>query len=224
MITALRRRRSLLGALVGGTVALAACGGLVESEFTFVQSADRKAFFKVPAEWERFTKRDLLLASGQSLSEATDQAFPWLIAFDGDPNPSVEHVLRLADAPDHPVVLAQAQVLDFSSRDQFSLGSIRNQFYRVDQLLDSDQASIRSYEELVLEGGFRGVRIEYDVVPQGVNTVAEGSDVIRVAQVGILDPATENLYLLAIRCESHCFRDNRSLIDQILDSWTVKER
>lgn len=199
---------------------LAACGA---SDFDFVGSPDRKAYFKVPLEWKEFSKRDLLAASGLDLSEVSQQTLPWLVAFDSAPRPSADHVLQLGDAPDHPVVLAQARVLDFASRDQTSLGTIRNELYPVDELIQNDSAEIRDYEELVLDEGYRGIRIEFDVALGGNAEISAGNQVIRVHQIGIVDPATETLYMFAIRCESHCFDENDKLIDQIVESWTVKE-
>lgn len=222
VLASLRRHRTLLAPLVAGGILLAACGGT--GDFDFVGSPDRKAFFKVPLEWKQFNKRNLLIASGQSLNTATDERLPWLIAFDAAPNPSINHVLDFSEAPQHPVVLAQAISLDFGARDQLSLGSIRNAVYPIDELLDQDQASILNYEEITLDEGFRGIKIEYDVITQGIIPVVSGNTVIRVTQVGVTDPETETLYLLLVRCESHCYRDHQALISQITDSWTVKER
>lgn len=207
--------------LIVAAVGLAACRG---SGFDYVGSPDRRATFKVPLEWKEFTKRDLLAASGQDLSNATNEAFPWLVGFDAAPKPAASNVLALEDPVDHPVVLAQTLTLDFAARDQISLAVIRNAIYPVDQLVETDAAEVREYEELVLEDGFRGIRVEYDVTQGGATTVTAGNEVIRVLQVGIVDPATENLYLFAVRCESHCFEDNAKLIDQIADSWRVREQ
>lgn len=219
MIDRLSPKRAV--AFLSSTLLLfAACG---ESDFDFVGSPDRKAYFKVPLEWQQFDRRDLLAASGLDLSQVTQETLPWLVAFDSAPQPSADHILELGDAPDHPVVLAQARVLDFTSRDQVSLGSIRNELYPVDQLIQNDAAEIRDYEEIVLDQGYRGIRIEFDVALGGNAEIAAGNEVIRVHQIGIVDPATETLYLFAIRCESHCFDENDKVIDQIVESWTVKE-
>lgn len=207
------------GPLVAGLF-LAACS---RSAFDFEVSPDRTAFFKVPDNWERFSKRAMLIASGQSLNTESDERLPWLVGYDAAPTPAIDHVLDFDRPPRHPVVLAQAITLDFGTRDQLSLGSIRNAVYPVDELLDTDQASILGYEELSLPDGFRGIRIEYDVITQGILPIVSGNTVIRVSQIGIHDAATETLYLLVVRCESHCYRDHDRLIDQITDSWTVKE-
>jgi len=211
----------LVGSLMALAVLLSACAS---SEFSYVSSSDRNAYFKIPSNWKYFDKRDILVASGQSLSTGTDKQIPWLIAFDADPNPSLDHVLKLAEAPKHPVIMARVQSLPFQVRDQLSLHSLRNVVYPLDQLLNANAAEILSIKDIVLEGGLHGNRIEYDVVLQGLSNVAALSGVIRVTQIAVVDPATTKLYMFTIRCESHCYRDNKSLLDQIADSWTVKER
>jgi hypothetical protein len=212
---------SLTGLIAGLAVLLSACAS---SEFAYVSSSDRNAYFKVPSDWKFFDKRDILVASGQSLSTGTDKQIPWLIAFDADPKPSLNHVLKLAEAPKHPVVMARVQSLPFQVRDQLSLHSLRNVVYPLDQLLNANAAEILSIKDIVLEGGLHGNRIDYDVVLQGLSNVATLSGVIRVTQIAVVDPATTKLYMFTIRCESHCYRDNKTLLDQIADSWTVKER
>jgi hypothetical protein len=212
---------ALVGALILMGVVASACS---RSTFEYVSSSDRKAYFKVPADWGFFDKRDILVASGQSLSEESNRQLKWMIGFDASPDPSVENVLSLGDPPRYPVILARVQELNFQLRDQLSLSGIRNSMYPVDQLLQQNAAEILHYEDVVLDGGLHGNRVIFDVITGGVTGVAVGNSVIRVDQTGIVDPATQTLYLFTIRCESHCFRDNKAIIDQIANSWTVKER
>jgi hypothetical protein len=208
-------------AVVGVAVLAAACAG---TGFQFVSSSDRRAFFKVPVNWELYDKRDILVASGQSLSAESNRQLPWLIGFDADPNPSVEHVVDIAAAPRYPVVMARVQQLPFQVRDALSLSTLRNWVYPIDRLLQANAGEILAYEDVVLPGGFHGSRIVFDVVLSGISNVSAGNQVIRVQQIAVVDPATQRLYFFMIRCESHCYRDNGTLIDQIASSWTVKER
>jgi hypothetical protein len=221
-VSAGRNPLLLVTAVVGAAMLLAGCAG---SGFTYVKSTDNRAFFKVPLDWKEYPKRQLLVATGQSLSSATDRQFPFLVGFDADPtDPLISHVITLEDGPKYPVVMAEAQVLSDSTRDQLSLSLIRNSVYPVDQLLQNNAAEILSYDSnVVLPGGLHGVRMVYDVVLRGISSVSLGNRVIRVNQTGLVDPETKVLYLFTIRCESHCYDANKSLIDQIAQSWTVKE-
>ncbi|MGH2556268.1 MAG: hypothetical protein ACRDHO_11190 [Actinomycetota bacterium] len=214
-----------LARLIGLTAALAVLlSACASSEFAYVSSSDRNAYFKIPSDWRFFDKKDILVASGQSLSAETDRQLSWLIAFDADPKPSLHHVVNIAEAPKHPVIMARVEALPFSVRDQISLRMLRNLIYPLDQLENANKAEVLSFEDVVLEGGLRGNRLTYDIALQGFSNVADLSGVIRVTQIVVIDPATTKLYMFVIRCESHCYRDNKTLLDQIADSWTVKER
>lgn len=217
----LRRSVVLPAALVAVAVALSACS---DSGFQFVSSSDRKAFFKVPSDWRFFDKREMLVASGQSLSAETNRQLGWLIGFDADPNPAIEHVIDIVRAPRYPVITARVQELNFSLRDNLSLKGLRGLVYDVDRLVQSNHAEMLVYEDLALEGGFHGSRMLYDIIPAGISNVGLGNEVIRVNQISVIDPKVQKVYVFTIRCESHCYQENRVLLDQIADSWTVKER
>jgi hypothetical protein len=203
---------------------LVLAGSCSNSGFLYVSSSDRRAYFKVPADWRFFDKRDILVGSGQSLSGETNRQLPWLIAFDSDPKPSLDHILSLGDAPGYPVVEARIQKLTLQLRDQLSLAGIRNAIYPVDQLLQENAAEVLTYKDVTFPGGLHGNRITYDVIPNGATGISSGGSVIRVEQMGVIDASTNTLYIFVVRCESHCFQANKALIEQIAESWTVKER
>jgi hypothetical protein len=219
----IRQRTAFVAVALAAALAIlgSACGS---SGFAYVASSDHRAYFKIPDAWHFFDKRDLLVASGQSLSEASNQQIHWLIGYDADPHPEVAHIVGLADPLKYPAVMAQVQTLAPQVRDTFSLQTIRNLVYPVDQLVQANKGEVLAYKEIVLPGGLHGSQMTFDVVLGGVSTVESGNDVIRVEQTAVVDPATNTAYVFFIRCESHCFRDNGSLITQIADSWTVKER
>jgi hypothetical protein len=217
-----RSKRLPLAALLGAFLALVV--SCASSDFVYVSSSDRNAYFKVPGNWKFFDKRQILVASGQSLSGATDKQFSWLIGFDADPHAEVSHVVGIADAPKYPVIEARVQSLPSVVRDQLSLGGLRNWVYPVDRLVQANAGEILAYKDIVLNGGLRGSEITFDVVLSGISGPTEGGNVIRVTQVAVVDPATNKLYLFMLRCESHCYRDNKTLLDTIVNSWTVKER
>ena len=217
-----RSKQLPLAALLGALVAIAV--GCASSDFVYVSSSDRNAYFKVPGNWKFFDKRQILVAGGQSLSGATDKQFSWLIGFDADPHPSVSHVVVIADAPKYPVIEARVQTLPSVVRDELSLGGLRNWVYPVDRLVQANAGEILSYKDLVLKGGLHGSEMTFDVVLSGISNPTAGGSVIRVTQIAVVDPSTNKLYLFMLRCESHCYRDNKVLLDSIVNSWAVKER
>jgi len=196
---------------------LSACGG---NEFTYVGSLAERTYFKVPTGWTQYNRQQLLVATGLSESPQADQAFRWMIGFDADPDPSISHVLGLDT--EYPAVLAWVRELDQRSRDNFSLVSIRNAAFPVDELFQRQMAEIVSTEDVVLDGGIRGVRLVYNL-SGGNFTIAEGNKVFRVNQVGFVDPNTSLFYLFLVKCTATCYQHNQRLIDQIADSFTVRE-
>ena len=140
------------------------------------------------------------------------------IGFDADPHPSVSHVVGIADATKFPVVEARVQSLPSVVRDEFSLGGLRNWVYPVDRLVQANAGEILAYKDLVLKGGLHGSEMTFDVVLSGVSNPMAGGSVIRVTQIAVVDPSTNKLYLFMLRCESHCYRDNKSLLDTIVRS------
>jgi hypothetical protein len=194
------------------------------SGYLYVSSSDRNAYFKVPADWKYFDKRDLLVATGQSLSAESNRQLAWLIGYDADPRPSIDHIIQLSEVPDYPVVEARVQQLPFNVRDQLSLQSLRNWVYPVDRMVRENLGDVLSYQDVTLPGGLHGIRMNFEAAPAGLDAVVAENDLMWVTQEILVDPATQKLYQFMIRTNAHYYRANKALVDQIIDSWTVKER
>jgi hypothetical protein len=206
-----------VGLAVALSVLLSACAG---SDYTYVSSASTRTYFKVPTRWKLFTKNQLLVAANLEDSPQAASSFPFLAGYDADPHPEIGHVL--GGIPQVPVVMVQVQKLSASGHDQFSISSIRNAVYSVDQLLQQDAADILSYKEVVVSAGYHGLRMVYNLSLAGNLNVVEGNQVMRVNQVGLVDPATSLLYVLVIRCSAECYKHNQTAIDQVASSFTVR--
>jgi hypothetical protein len=145
--------------------------------------------------------------------------FHWLVGFDASPDPSVNHVLLSGGVlPHHPVVLTYVRTLNPAVRDGFSIGSIRNARFSVDQAVSKGQGELVSSSEVLFKGGFHG---EHDVFTLGGSVSPTES--LQVNQVGVVDPAVSKLYLLVVTCDARCYRQNQTVIDDIVKSWQVKE-
>jgi hypothetical protein len=217
-----RRQRAASG--LGILVALAVITGSCSSSgFLYVSSSDRNAYFKVPAGWKYFDKREMLVAAGQSLSAAANKQISWSIGFDADPHPSTQHILKLDYAPPHPVIRAEVKTMPFLVQDQMSIKGMRNLVYPVDQLTQDNFLDMLSFAPETLPGGFHGIRMTYEVARLGLGNVSIDNEVIWTTQITLVDASFTKLYNFVVRCETHCYRDNKTLIDQIVDSWTVKE-
>jgi hypothetical protein len=212
------RRPAFLGVLVASAVLFSACGG---SGFVYVGSSADKTFFKVPNDWTAYNKQEVLVALGLSLSPDTESSYHFLVAYDSDPNPAIDHVLNAGVR--YPVVLASVRKLDFLDHDTYSLSRIRNETYPVDNLVQAHRAEILTYKDISLSGGVHGSETIFNI-SLGDFTLLQANAVARVAQIGLLDPGTNILYFFEVKCLAECFQLNQNLIDQILSSWTIKER
>ena len=175
------------------------------------------AFFKLPTSWALFDEDQILSSDLVSLSPQSQQSVAqalWMVAFDANGAPSLTHVL--SPGAQQPAGFAQVRPLGSQERDTFSLSTIRNALFNVDGTSGTGSGvEVISTSDVVLTGGFHGLRVEYNV--------PEGTDYLTIDQIGVVDPQTSTLYLFAIGCEAHCYIDNQDAIDQIANSWTVKE-
>lgn len=216
MATATRRWRAALGvatvavALAGG---LAACGG---SGYQYVKSSSDKAYFKLPKDWKIYDKSQIVAASGNRLSSRQAATVRFMVAFDGDPDPSLEHHLETATRP---FGLARVRELSDQERDEFSRLALRNEVVPIDQIVSQKVGQVELLAEprdITTADGVAGSRLVYRV------TTGDGS--FTVDQTGLVDPKTQVVYFFIIGCESTCYEQNKRTISEIADSWTVKER
>lgn len=216
-----------------------ACG---ESKFRYVSNSDINTYLKVPSEWKVYTQDDLVGAEIDAARQANqpsslldaliNRQFQWRMAFDGDPQPSVEHTLSLAEEP---VVEVSVRALDQDEHDQVSLAALRNVIINYDEMKAGAQADFTGRgvgvagnststfrpideEELHYDGGIRGVRLRYVLRPNA------NSPFYAFDQTTLVDSKAQRLYVLLIRSgEAQFLRDNQ-LFSEIAKSFTVKPK
>jgi len=204
--------------LVG--IAATACGGL---RYQYAGSASLNNVFRVPDGWKLYTKTDLLKTAGIESDPAAVSRYKLLIGFDADTDPSALAVLDLSKSTSRPVVLAWVRQLGETNRDGFSLGSIRNALFPIDSHVNNDSGDLVSYNgRLVLGDGFHGSKATYVITGPNADNSSH-PEAVEVSQAGALDPATNLFYFLSVRCSPTCFTQYRTTIQQILNSWTIKE-
>jgi hypothetical protein len=197
-------------------VLVTSCAG---SGYQYVKDSSSTAFFKLPTTWALYDEDQILDSDMVTLSPQSQQSVAqalWMVAFDANGSPSLSHVL--SSGSEQPAGFAQVRPLGAEERDTFALSTIRNALFDVDGTSDSSGTSgveLLSTSDVVLDGGFHGLHLEFNV--------PDGSDYLTVNQIGVVDPDTSTLYLFAIGCEAHCYLDHQDAIEQIAESWTVKE-
>jgi hypothetical protein len=214
-----RPSRAAVATLAVVALGLSACAA---SGYTYVQSGDGHAFFKAPGSWRFYPKRDLVLSGGLFSSKQADQ-FEWLVGYDADPHPSLRHLSDLGSADAYPAIVAYHHALDQVTRDSMSLAEIRNIVYPVDRLLQANAIQVVSTKDITQADGIHGSQVVFDFALDGNFATDASNHVLRVSQTGLLDPATDNLYVFVVRCTADCYQANQTLITQIVNSWTVKE-
>jgi hypothetical protein len=230
--------------LVAVMLVLSACGA---PRYAYVRNSGLRTAFRVPSEWTTYDKATLL-GQGPGPEPDTPDPIEWLVGFDADPAPSVEHVLnpdRLNT--DFPQGVALVQEFSWTDRDGSSYSSLRNYLFPVDMLLqDESSAAVLSYDDTVNEKGIRGIHIvfqfrhralekvaskppqETDVSEQlqrgglgGTGAALLTQDFVTVNQVALVDPTTSRAYVFVALCSAACYERHRGDIESAVDSWVV---
>jgi len=134
-------------------------------------------------------------------------------------HPSIEHVL--SPFTDAPIVFAFQRDLTPAERDGVSLGAMRDLLYNIDQGLQQGTVTLISTNDNLTWGTqFFGNRYVFDIVLRSGNA----SRAVRIEQTSVLDSGLHHLYWQEVACTADCFVANQHLIDQIVASWTLKQR
>ena len=229
----------MVAALLVMVLVTAACS---DSEFRYVSNGSLNTYLKVPEDWKVYTHDDLISAEVDAARQRNqpsslidvlvNREFQWRMAFDGDPRPSIDHTLNLAEEP---VVEVSVRALDPEEREQVSLAALRNVIVNYDELKQqaADDLTGRGVgiageststfrpideEELHYEGGVRGVRLRYVLRPNA------NSPFYAFDQTTLVDAKAERLYVLLIRSGEAQFLRHNQLFTEIAKSFTVKPK
>jgi hypothetical protein len=202
----------------------AGCGA---PQFTYVQNANDKTYFRVPSSWTKIDQEpidDLFspVQPGTAASVLHKQRL-WSVAYDADEEPSALHMTSYV-SNDVPVVYATVEHLIAVERDAVSFDTMRDFFFPVTQHL-RDVAQQNGYElqnfELLRDqvltpsAGIRGVRVVFNYrFPTGVIHTFD--------QTVFANNDSSTLYLMLIRCSSRCYRAHQAEIDAVATSFTVR--
>jgi hypothetical protein len=210
------RRSLLLVVTLGATAAL--LGSCAGSGFEFAASADSQAYFRVPSDWHQYGTQAMLRAQGLR-SPGAASAIKWMVGYDSAPQPSIDHIL--SPLTSYPIVFAFQRDLTPAERDVTSLAGIRDLLFNLDQGIQNKTVTIISQNDDLSYGkGFFGNRYLFDIVLQQGNR----SRAVRVEQTAIVDTGLHHLYWQDVACTADCFVANQHLMDQIVTSWTLKQR
>jgi hypothetical protein len=210
-----RRQRLNRYAVWLAALGMAACQG---PDVTYVKSGDvpraeASAFFKLPDKWTLYDQDEIAPVGQEEMSAeernrlGSDQ---WLVIFDASPDPAPEH---LSPFSEWPTGFSQVRALS-PLEGEYTLESLRNEVFPLDQLQDDQDFTLLSDEALDLPGDMQGFRLSFSF---GTDQRAS-----KVQQVGVLDPAADVIYLLVISCEATCYDKEEKAIDRVVQSWRVE--
>ena len=238
LLMAPRRLRWLPAVTAAVLVAVAGCA---PSKFRYVSHSSTNTYLKVPRSWKAYDGRllDQIEAKaeqfgGEDAPSFVDQAFQgvlqWRVAYDGDKDPQPRHVVSYSEAP---VVEVRVRELNNDERDHVNLASLRNIFFPYDQLKAELEQELKEQSiaanpptsgafrplierEINLPGGVRGNRLRFEV--------RQGAEFFVIDQTALLDGRTNHVYVLLMRASEEGFANNRKLLDEIAQSFTVKQK
>jgi hypothetical protein len=209
-----------LGFATAIVLVLSACGG---GGYHYVQSSVQNAYLKVPSGWKLYGHQDLVKLRTDLSQEQRAQVLDtsWQTAFDASADPSLTHILsRSAD----PAGLALIAPLSPKDSDGISDSALRNFFFDVDQADNDNRLTTLDYQIVDLSGGFHGVHlVARMVLGKATSTNAYEGQAITFDQTVLVDQARQHVYAVAVACSAKCYEKNSSKIDNVVDSWTVKD-
>lgn len=189
-----------------------ACGG--DADNSYIEQSEAGLFMRLPDDWEVFQVLDDHPAAG-----LTDASIgPWRVVFDGAANADRAHLEE--PAPDDPVGFVEINptpqgsgISTFLEMRALLGGGSLDSFEPVDPL-DSPDFDVVDYDEFDL-GGYYGNRLTVD-------TGSPGGE-IRISQIVAVDDGADRLYVVRLLCSVECYEDNEDEIDEVLDSFTLRE-
>jgi hypothetical protein len=217
-----RHRRGAFVActLAALAIALSGCFG---SSFAYISHVNNglELYFKVPSQWKIFSAKQLVEATNGPLSQTQINQIEegtWETSFSSAPHPSIKQLID--ESSKYPNGVVFARQLTETERDSFSLAAMRSEILGEDPLNVSSSSSpfnVLSYQEFTWPGGIRGSKL--------VTDIAQSSGLVETfAQVIATDPNTNYVYGIGISCTASCWGPNQGLINQVLNSWKVKEQ
>jgi hypothetical protein len=225
VISTLRSRRVTLGKLsialplLAVALVLSSCISSGYTYFSHTNPDHTVVYFKLPSNWVRYTfSSDVKAANGQlSPSQVSQiQGARWYMSFAGSRTAKPNLFSDLAAK--YPQGIAFVAQLSENARDSFSLAQMRSEILGEDPLAQANNSpfNVLSYNEFTLNGGIRGSKLVTDIADRGGLTDT-------YAQVVEVDPGTNYVFALAIACRASCWGPNQGTINQILNTWSVKE-
>jgi hypothetical protein len=210
-------RRLIAIVLVGVALGASACVASPYSFYGHHNGDNTELYFKLPSSWKTYDSSQVIESVNGKLSPSqlqTIEGGEWLLYF------AASHKVALSAVGETgsnvPEGEAFARQLDSSDADALSLAALRSEFLGADPL-DPSAGPFQdvTYTQFVWPGGIHGSKLTVNITEKKLVTT--------FSQVVAVDPQTSWIYGIGIGCRASCYGPNSGLINQVINSWTVKE-
>jgi hypothetical protein len=210
------KARRVVRGLVGGCalllgVTVAGCGA---PQYTYVANSGANTYFKVPYGWEKISASALKAVTGSSSGV-------WTVAYQAGSRPSAKDFLSFDTS--QPFVFAEIGTLSSTGMNELSYDSLRDFFLPV----TSTARSTASTEGFPLTG-FSQIRDQVLTPGQGVHGVRETFDYTdggvtdTFDEIALTNPDQTQVYFLVLHCTSSCYSSDKTEINDVMSSFTIR--
>lgn len=194
-------------------IVLLLVAGCATPATNFVSNKELGAFFTTPSSWMEVSQKALDQAEFDKIDDVDSQArydsILWQAAY-APTRVKASEVLQTAPQ-EVPVAYVRVRSLTAQERDAISLNSLRNLVFPV---TSQDAQVIIGSDREISQEGFGGIDLTYQITIGGVPQA--------LRQIALMDSDRTTLYLFVVRCSKTCYAKNRTQIETIADSFTVR--
>lgn len=208
-------RRAVLSMMVLAVV----LGGCAAPRYTFVADSSAHTYFKVPSGWAKISNSALATATGS----AAQKSRAWAVGYDASPQPSAAHVLSSVSA--QPFAYATVGNIGPTATNMLSYNTLRDFFLPVTAAARKTATKAGTFPltafhlldnaMLTPADGVHGVRVVFDYT-------YPGGHVVTFDQVALANADDTEVYVLLVHCLATCYSQDRSAINAVMTSFTVR--
>ena len=209
----------MLRRIAAATIALAMLSACTPSK-QYEGSKSEGVFFTVPKGWIKIDGKALAKEESRSANQNDLDRLAMVgyqAGFSKLKKLSARDVFMLQPTAE-PVLYVRIRDLFPEERNAISLNTLRNLVLPTTQYADGSIENNRNFklinDQEVVEKGGRGVLLEYSFDYDGTNET--------VKQAALYSNDQNKIYVFILRCATTCFNKNRSDIEEIVKSFTVR--
>jgi len=190
---------------------VAGCGA---PQYTYVANSGANTYFKVPYGWHEISASALKKITGSSSGV-------WTVAYQAGSRPNASDFLSFDSS--QPFVFAEIGTLSSTGMNELSYDSLRDFFLPVTSTARSTASSegfpftgfSQIRDQVLTPGqGVHGVRETFDYTDNGVTDTFD--------EIALTNPDQTQVYFLVLHCTSSCYSSDKTEIDDVMSSFTIR--